>query len=223
MLVDMASRTKLPFRVFTLDTGRLHAADVPVPRRGPRPLRREHRGGHARSPRRCRSSSPRRGSSRSTRTATRSAAASARSSRCVARSRDLRAYVTGQRKDQSPGTRADIPVVQIDTAFSTPEAELVKFNPLANWSARARSGSTSASTRSPTTPSTTSASAPSAASPARARPTPASTSARAAGGGKKPRSASAGCTSSTSATPSRGASVSRRASAPKRLAVERRP
>lgn len=45
----------------------------------------------------------------------------------------LRAYVTGQRKDQSPATRADIPVVQIDAAFSTSERELVKFNPLANW------------------------------------------------------------------------------------------
>ena len=44
------------------------------------------------------------------------------------------AYVTGQRRDQSPGTRAAIPVVQIDTTFSTPERTLVKFNPLANWS-----------------------------------------------------------------------------------------
>ncbi len=47
----------------------------------------------------------------------------------------LKAWITGQRKDQSPGTRADIPVVQIDTAFSTAERELVKFNPLAHWSA----------------------------------------------------------------------------------------
>jgi phosphoadenosine phosphosulfate reductase len=47
----------------------------------------------------------------------------------------VRAYVTGQRKDQSPGTRADIPVVQHDTGFSTPGHDLVKFNPLANWSA----------------------------------------------------------------------------------------
>ncbi len=46
----------------------------------------------------------------------------------------LDAWVTGQRKDQSPGTRQDIPVIQADTAFARPGATLVKFNPLANWS-----------------------------------------------------------------------------------------
>lgn len=45
----------------------------------------------------------------------------------------LDAWITGQRKDQSPDTRADIPIMQKDTAFSTPERDLVKFNPLANW------------------------------------------------------------------------------------------
>lgn len=43
------------------------------------------------------------------------------------------AWITGQRKDQSP-TRADVPVIQLDTAFSTPEHQLVKFNPLADYS-----------------------------------------------------------------------------------------
>lgn len=43
------------------------------------------------------------------------------------------AWITGQRKDQSPGTRANIPVIQLDTAFSTEEHNIVKFNPLANW------------------------------------------------------------------------------------------
>ncbi|WP_341706232.1 phosphoadenylyl-sulfate reductase [Halopseudomonas sp.] len=43
------------------------------------------------------------------------------------------AWITGQRKDQSP-TRADVPVVQLDSGFSTPEHPLVKFNPLANYS-----------------------------------------------------------------------------------------
>lgn len=46
----------------------------------------------------------------------------------------LSAWVTGQRKDQSPGTRVDIPVIQIDGAFSTETNQLIKFNPLANWS-----------------------------------------------------------------------------------------
>lgn len=46
----------------------------------------------------------------------------------------LDAWITGQRKDQSLDTRQDLPEVQIDTAFSTPEKNLIKFNPLANWS-----------------------------------------------------------------------------------------
>jgi phosphoadenosine phosphosulfate reductase len=43
------------------------------------------------------------------------------------------AWITGQRKDQSLDTRQDIPEVQIDGAFSTPEHTLIKFNPLLNW------------------------------------------------------------------------------------------
>lgn len=46
------------------------------------------------------------------------------------------AWITGQRKDQSPETRQDISEVQLDTAFSTPERSLVKFNPLLNWSSQ---------------------------------------------------------------------------------------
>lgn len=46
----------------------------------------------------------------------------------------LGGWVTGQRKDQSPGTRVDIPVIQIDGAFSTDTNQLIKFNPLASWS-----------------------------------------------------------------------------------------
>ena len=48
----------------------------------------------------------------------------------------LRAWVTGQRKDQSPGTRADVPVVQLDRTFGTPERPLVKFNPLSHWTSK---------------------------------------------------------------------------------------
>ena len=43
------------------------------------------------------------------------------------------AWITGQRKDQSPDTRSNIPVIQLDTAFSTEDHKIVKFNPLANW------------------------------------------------------------------------------------------
>lgn len=48
----------------------------------------------------------------------------------------LRAWVTGQRKDQSPGTRVAIPVVQADPTFGSKDHPLVKFNPLANWTSR---------------------------------------------------------------------------------------
>ncbi|MGD8176618.1 phosphoadenylyl-sulfate reductase [Marinimicrobium sp. ARAG 43.8] len=46
------------------------------------------------------------------------------------------AWVTGQRKDQSPGTRMGIPVIQDDKLFARPGDRLVKFNPLANWSSQ---------------------------------------------------------------------------------------
>lgn len=45
----------------------------------------------------------------------------------------LDAWITGQRKDQSQDTRSDIPEVQLDGAFSSPEKPLIKFNPLLNW------------------------------------------------------------------------------------------
>lgn len=48
----------------------------------------------------------------------------------------LDAWITGQRRDQSPGTRAHVPVVQLDTANSGPGRQLVKFNPLANWTSQ---------------------------------------------------------------------------------------
>jgi phosphoadenosine phosphosulfate reductase len=48
----------------------------------------------------------------------------------------LSAWVTGQRRDQSPGTRAQVPVFQPDPTFSTPTNQLVKFNPLANWTSK---------------------------------------------------------------------------------------
>ena len=46
----------------------------------------------------------------------------------------LDAWVTGQRKDQSPGTRSNIAVAERDKAFSPADGDLFKFNPLANWS-----------------------------------------------------------------------------------------
>jgi phosphoadenosine phosphosulfate reductase len=46
----------------------------------------------------------------------------------------LKAWITGQRKDQNT-TRTHLPEVERDMAFSTPDHPLLKFNPLANWSA----------------------------------------------------------------------------------------
>lgn len=48
------------------------------------------------------------------------------------RLRGVDAWITGQRRDQSP-TRVDVPPVQLDRTFSSPEAPLYKFNPLAGW------------------------------------------------------------------------------------------
>jgi phosphoadenosine phosphosulfate reductase len=45
----------------------------------------------------------------------------------------LDAWITGQRKDQNPSTRASVPVAQVDMAFSTDNHQLIKFNPLSNW------------------------------------------------------------------------------------------
>jgi phosphoadenosine phosphosulfate reductase len=48
----------------------------------------------------------------------------------------LSAWVTGQRRDQSPATRASIPVVEMDRSFSGVAGSLLKLNPLATWSSK---------------------------------------------------------------------------------------
>ena len=133
VLIDMAVRLQTPLQVFTLDTGRLHTEtyrfiervretysielDILSPDATElEPLVREkglfsfYRDGHKEC---CgvRKVAPLR--------------------RKLA---TLDAWITGQRHDQSPGTRTALPVVQEDTIFSTNENPLVKFNPLANWS-----------------------------------------------------------------------------------------
>lgn len=45
----------------------------------------------------------------------------------------LDAWITGQRQDQNPATRGSVPVVQVDTAFSSGDRSLIKFNPLSSW------------------------------------------------------------------------------------------
>lgn len=133
VLIDMAKKTGKKFRVFSLDTGRLHhetyqfleevrktynidieiffanrdATEKLVKEKG---LFSFYKDGH----KEC----------------------------CDARKVDplkralntVDAWITGQRKDQSPGTRANVPVIQKDPTFGT--GKLVKFNPLASWSSK---------------------------------------------------------------------------------------
>jgi len=135
VLVDLAASLGAQFRVFSLDTGRLHPETLrfldqvrdhyklPIEVYFPQPeavedLVREkglfsfYKDGH----REC---------------------CGIRKVEPLRRALDtFDAWVTGQRRDQSPSTRAEVPVVQADPTFSTPGHELVKFNPVANWSSQ---------------------------------------------------------------------------------------
>jgi phosphoadenosine phosphosulfate reductase len=135
VLVDMAQRAGGRFRVFSLDTGRLHPETyqfletvrerygITVDTYFPQPeavqkLVREkglfsfYKDGH----KEC---------------------CGVRKVEPLVRAlKPLKAWITGQRRDQSPGTRAEIPVVQVDPTFGSPERVLVKFNPIANWTSK---------------------------------------------------------------------------------------
>ncbi|KAI0567376.1 5'-adenylylsulfate reductase (glutathione) APR Rhodoplastic [Gracilaria domingensis] len=134
VLIEYASRTKKPFRVFALDTGRLHPETyrfyseverhygIKIEYTFPdtqelvefvneKGLFSFYEDGHQEC---CRV--------RKVRPLRRKLAT-------------LSAWITGQRKDQSPGTRADIPIVQNDPAFKGKnDSVLIKYNPLANVS-----------------------------------------------------------------------------------------
>jgi len=135
VLIDMAVKLGGKFRVFSLDTGRLHPETyrfvervrehygIPIEVYFPKPeavenLVREkglfsfYRDGHKEC---CdiRKVEPLR--------------------RALA---SLNAWVTGQRRDQSPGTRTQVPVIQLDPTFQNNGHPLVKFNPLANWTSQ---------------------------------------------------------------------------------------
>lgn len=134
VLIEYAHRTKLPYRVFSLDTGRLHAetyrfyAEVEkhygirieytfpessevtelVNEKG---LFSFYEDGHQEC---CR----------------------VRKVRPLRKKLGtLKAWITGQRKDQSPGTRAEIPMIQLDPAFKgMNDGPLIKYNPLSQVS-----------------------------------------------------------------------------------------
>jgi phosphoadenosine phosphosulfate reductase len=135
VLIDMASKIGGQFRVFSLDTGRLHPEtyqfidrvrryyDIPVEVFVPQPeavqnLVREkglfsfYRDGH----KEC---------------------CGIRKVEPLLRAlKPSRAWVTGQRRDQSPSTRAEVPVIQLDPTFGSAQHPLVKFNPIANWTSK---------------------------------------------------------------------------------------
>lgn len=48
----------------------------------------------------------------------------------------LDAWITGQRRDQSPGTRSDVQFIEMDGAFKGKSAALTKYNPLAAWTSQ---------------------------------------------------------------------------------------
>ncbi|WP_040260766.1 MULTISPECIES: phosphoadenylyl-sulfate reductase [Pseudomonas] len=130
VLLDMAWKLNKQVKVFTLDTGRLHpetyrfieqvrdhysiAIDILTPEREPleamvkeKGLFSFYRDGHGEC---CgiRKIAPLR-----------------------RKLSTVKAWATGQRRDQSPGTRSQVATMEIDSAFSTPEHTLYKFNPLA--------------------------------------------------------------------------------------------
>ena len=51
-----------------------------------------------------------------------------------ARLAGLPVWVTGQRRDQSPGTRSSLQIAERDTAFGSEASPLYKINPLTHWS-----------------------------------------------------------------------------------------
>jgi phosphoadenosine phosphosulfate reductase len=135
VLIDMAARTGLPYSVFCLDTGRLHeetyrfidrvrafyGIDIQV--MFPEPLAVENlvrkkglfsfmEDGHAQC---C----------------------GIRKVQPLKRALgQYRAWVTGQRRDQSPATRGEVGVVEVDASFQGIDGNLIKLNPLTFWTSQ---------------------------------------------------------------------------------------
>ena len=133
VLVDMASKLGKPFRVFTLDTGRLHPETYRFLEKV-----RTHYGIKLEvtfpDVQQIEALSAEKGLFSFYQDDHKECCEIRKVGPLRRKLSTLSAWVTGQRKDQSPGTRVDIPYVQIDGAFSTESNQLIKFNPLANWS-----------------------------------------------------------------------------------------
>ncbi len=135
VLVDMASKLGDGFTVFTLDTGRLHRETYEFMERV-----REHYGVAVEAffPQRdaVEKLVREKGLFSFYRDGHKECCGIRKVEPLVRALKGRRGWVTGQRKDQSPGTRAEVPVVQLDTTFGSDKEPLVKFNPLANWTSR---------------------------------------------------------------------------------------
>lgn len=133
VLVDLAAKTGKPFRVFTLDTGRLHPETYRFLEKV-----RTHYGIAIEvtfpDPAAVTKLTTEKGMFSFYQDDHKECCAIRKVGPLRAKLGTLDAWITGQRRDQSPGTRVNIPLVQIDGAFSSPQRQLIKFNPLANWS-----------------------------------------------------------------------------------------
>jgi phosphoadenosine phosphosulfate reductase len=134
ILIDMAVKTGLEFSLFSLDTGRLHPETYRFIEKV-----REHYGIDIRliSPDRAvlEPFVRKKGLYSFYRDGHRECCGIRKVDPLRRALSEYRAWMTGQRKDQNPSTRGDVPVIQKDPSFSGRKGEkLVKINPIADWS-----------------------------------------------------------------------------------------
>ena len=135
VLIDMAAKSGLPFSVFCLDTGRLHPETYRFIDRV-----REHYGIDIRMM--APLTEPLQAFVR--KKGLFSFYEDGHPECCGVRKLEplkralapQRAWVTGQRKDQSPATRGDIDVIGLDESHHNQAGQLIKCNPLANWTSQ---------------------------------------------------------------------------------------
>lgn len=136
VLIEMAAKTGMPFSVFCLDTGRLHPETYEFIEKV-----REHYqiSIHMMSPQ----AEPlqdfvRKKGLFSFRVDGHKECCGIRKVEPLRRAlRSYRAWISGQRKDQSPATRSDLAVITEDESFRGREDQpSIKLNPLANWTSQ---------------------------------------------------------------------------------------
>jgi phosphoadenosine phosphosulfate reductase len=132
VLVDMAARTELPFSVFCLDTGRLHPETyrfIDQVRRHYRIEIRVQSPDHTQLEEFVR----RKGLFSFYQDGHKECCAIRKVAPLRRALAGYQAWVAGVRRDQSPATRSEIPVIHEDSGFKGASGPLVKLNPLANW------------------------------------------------------------------------------------------